>query len=134
MLDFQQAAWDEQTINDCRRLIALAVREDLDRGYDWTTVSLVPPNAQAAADVVARQQGVVAGLLAADVVCREMNLDARWEPRAVDGQSVQEGDVLARLSGSARDLLTAERTILNFLGRLSGVATMTKRFVDKLAG
>ena len=134
MPEFHQSAWDEQTIDDCRRLIALAVREDLDRGHDWTTVALVPPQAQAAAQVVARQEGVVAGLLAAELVCREMNLDARWEPHAADGQSVQRGQVLALLSGSARDLLTAERSILNFLGRLSGVASHTRRFVDELAG
>jgi nicotinate-nucleotide pyrophosphorylase (carboxylating) len=134
MPEFHQSIWDDQTIDDCRQLIALAVREDLDRGHDWTTVALVPPEAQAAAEVVARQDGVVAGLLAAELICREMNLAARWEPHAADGQTVRRGQVLARLAGSARDLLTAERTILNFLGRLSGVATLTRRFVDELAG
>lgn len=134
MPDFYQSTWDEQTIDDCRKLIALAVREDLDRGHDWTTVSLVPPQARAQADVVARQDGVVAGLLAAELVCREMNLAARWDPRASDGQAVTRGRLLATLEGSARDLLTAERTILNFLGRLSGVATLTQRFVRELAG
>jgi nicotinate-nucleotide pyrophosphorylase (carboxylating) len=83
---------------------------------------------------VARQEGVVAGLLAAELVCREMNLAARWEPHTQDGQAVTRGHVLATLTGSARDLLTAERTILNFLGRLSGVATLTQRFVRELAG
>jgi nicotinate-nucleotide pyrophosphorylase (carboxylating) len=134
MPEFHQSAWDEQTIDDCRHLIALAVREDLDRGHDWTTVSLVPSQAQASAQVVARQEGVVAGLLAAELVCREMNLAARWEPHAADGQSVHRGQVLGLLTGSARDLLTAERTILNFLGRLSGVASYTRRFVDELTG
>ena len=134
MPDFRQSTWDDQTIDDCRQLIALAVREDLDRGHDWTTVALVPPEAHAAAQVVARQEGVVAGLLAAELVCREMNLAARWEPRASDGQTVTRAQVLATLSGSARDLLTAERTILNFLGRLSGVATLTQQFARELAG
>jgi nicotinate-nucleotide pyrophosphorylase (carboxylating) len=134
MPDFHQSTWDDQTIDDCRQLIALAVREDLDRGHDWTTVALVPPQAQAAAEVVGRQDGVVAGLLAAELVCREMNLAARWEPQADDGQGVRRGQVLATLRGSARDLLTAERTILNFLGRLSGVATLTQRFAAELAG
>jgi len=134
MPDFHQSTWDDQTIDDCRQLIALAVREDLSRWHDWTTVALVPPEAQAAAEVVARQDGTVAGLLAAELVCREMNLAACWEPHASDGERVSAGQVLAELRGSARDLLTAERTILNFLGRLSGVATLTQRFVDELTG
>lgn len=134
MPDFHQSTWDAQTIDDCRQLIALAVREDLDRGHDWTTVALVPPDVQAAAEVVARQDGMVAGLLAAELVCREMNLAASWEPQASDGQAVARGEVLATLRGSARDLLTAERTILNFLGRLSGVATLTQRFARELSG
>jgi nicotinate-nucleotide pyrophosphorylase (carboxylating) len=134
MPDFRQSTWDEQTIDDCRQLIALAVREDLDRGHDWTTVALVPSQAKAKAEMVARQEGVVAGLLAAELVCREMNLAAQWHPCASDGQAVSRGQVLATLEGSARDLLTAERTILNFLGRLSGVATLTQRFVRELDG
>jgi nicotinate-nucleotide pyrophosphorylase (carboxylating) len=134
MPDFQQLSWNEQLVDDCRQLIRLAVREDLDREHDWTTVSLVPPEAAAAASVVAREAGVVAGMRAAELACREMNLQATWQPQVADGDAVAAGQVLATLEGSARDLLTSERTLLNFLGRLSGIATLTRRFVDAIAG
>lgn len=134
MRDFQQQTWDEQIIDDCRQLIHLAVREDLDREHDWTTVSLVPRDATATAAVVARQDGVIGGMKAAELICQEMNLNAQWQPLAEDGDAVTGGQTVATLSGSARDLLTAERTILNFMGRLSGVATLTRQFVDVLAG
>lgn len=134
MRDFQQHSWDEQTIDHCRQLIRLAVREDLDGEHDWTTVSLVPREATASADVVARQEGVLVGIQAAELICEEMNLQAQWQPRVSDGELVAPGQVVASLSGSARDLLTAERTILNFLGRLSGVATLTRQYVDALTG
>jgi nicotinate-nucleotide pyrophosphorylase (carboxylating) len=134
MRDFNQIQWDEQTIDDCRQLVRLAVREDLGREQDWTTVSLVPHQAQAKANVVARQEGVIAGLSAAALVCQEMNLQAQWQPQASDGDAVTAGKVVATLAGNARDLLTAERTILNFVGRLSGIATLTRRFVEAIAG
>jgi nicotinate-nucleotide pyrophosphorylase (carboxylating) len=134
MREFQQHTWEVRTIEDCRQLIRLAVREDLEREHDWTTVSLVPPEATAAASVVARQEGVVVGLRAAELACQEMNLYAAWQPRVNDGDRVTRGKVLATLTGSARDLLTAERTILNFMGRLSGIATLTRQFVDAIAG
>jgi nicotinate-nucleotide pyrophosphorylase (carboxylating) len=134
MRDFNQITWDEQTIDDCRQLIRLAVREDLGREQDWTTVSLVPHRATAKANVVARQTGVIAGLQVAALVCQELNLQAQWQPHANDGDAVVRGAIVASLDGNARDLLTAERTILNFIGRLSGIATLTRRFVDAIAG
>jgi nicotinate-nucleotide pyrophosphorylase (carboxylating) len=134
MREFQQHTWDAQTIDDCRQLIRLAVREDLDQGHDWTTVSLVPREAKASASVVARQAGIIVGLRAAEMICEEMNLQATWQPGVNDGERVSSGQVVATIAGSARDLLTAERTILNFMGRLSGIATLTRRFVDEIAG
>jgi len=133
MPEFQQLTWDERLIDDCRHLIRLAVREELEREHDWTTVSLVPREAKAAAGVVAREDGIVAGLRAAELVCQEMNLQASWQPKVSDGDQVMRGETLATLEGSARDLLTAERTILNFIGRLSGISTVTRRFVDAIA-
>jgi len=132
--EFRQSAWDETIADDCRQLVRLAVREDLDRAHDWTTVALIPPAARGRATVVARQAGTVAGLPAAALVQDEMNLDAVWEPRVADGQSVNPRDHLAVFSGATRDLLTAERLLLNLLGRLSGIATLTRRYVDAVAG
>jgi nicotinate-nucleotide pyrophosphorylase (carboxylating) len=132
--DFTQLAWSPQVEEDCRRIVRLAVFEDLDRGYDWTTVALVPEGASAVADVVARQAGVIAGLEAARVALDEMDIPGEWLPRVSDGHQVAAGTVVATISGSARDLLTSERTLLNLIGRMSGIATLTRRYVDAIAG
>jgi nicotinate-nucleotide pyrophosphorylase (carboxylating) len=132
--DFKQLEWSEDLVDDCRQLIRLAVREDLDREYDWTTVLLVPREAQAAARVVAREAGVISGLRAAELVVQELNLAAQWSAAVADGALVAPGQTVATLQGAARDLLTAERTILNFLGRLSGISTLTRSFVEQLSG
>jgi nicotinate-nucleotide pyrophosphorylase (carboxylating) len=132
--DFSQLAWSSQLEDDLRRLVRLAVFEDLDRGQDWTTVCLVPEDGRAAANVVARQAGVIAGLAGIGVVLDEMEIAADYRPLAADGDCVAAGTIVATLAGSARDLLTSERTILNLLGRLSGISTLTRRFVDAIAG
>lgn len=132
--DFQQSLWDTATEDDCRQLIRLAVREDLGRAYDWTTVALVGPETAGQAQVVARRGGVIAGLPAAQLVLAEMDAQVLWQPRIADGAAVTAGTVLATVSGSARSLLTAERPLLNFLGHLSGIATLTRRYVEAVAG
>jgi nicotinate-nucleotide pyrophosphorylase (carboxylating) len=132
--DFSQLSWSPQVEEDCRRIVRLAVFEDLDRGYDWTTVSLVPEGANAAAEIVARKGGVIAGLEAARVALDEMDIPAQWQPQVADGAAVAAGTVLATVSGSARDLLTSERTLLNLIGRLSGIATLTSKYVAAIAG
>jgi len=133
MHDFTQVQWDEDLIDDCHYLIRLAIREDLGRSYDCTTVSLIPPEITGQAVVTARHDGIVAGLEAAQQVLQEMEIPEIWEPLAKDGQIVAAGTKLAVLRGSARDLLTSERLLLNFIGRLSGIATLTRQFVDAVA-
>jgi nicotinate-nucleotide pyrophosphorylase (carboxylating) len=133
-VEFNQMVWSPELIDDCRHIIRLAVREDLDRGYDWTTVSLVPREATAAAQVVAREDGVVCGVSVAKLVLDEMDIQAEFTARVADGAAVKKGDVLATLRGHARDLLTAERPILNFMGRLSGIASLTAQFVAEIKG
>jgi nicotinate-nucleotide pyrophosphorylase (carboxylating) len=132
--DFTQMDWNAQVMDDCRHIVRLAVREDLDRLYDWTTLALAPQGAQGSARIVARESGVVAGLRAVEIAVDEMQIDVQWSPTRADGQSVAPGDSVGKLSGSTRDLLTAERTLLNLLGRLSGVATNTRRHVDAIGG
>ncbi len=132
--DFRQVVWNPQVEEDCRRLVRLAVAEDLDRGHDWTTLALAPEGAQAVAQIVARQAGIICGLEAARVTLLEMDATVSWQPLRKDGDGVQPSDIVARLEGSARDLLTAERTLLNFMGRLSGVATLTRKYVQAIAG
>jgi len=132
--DFTQLAWSSQIAEDLRRLVRLAVLEDLDRGQDWTTVSIVPEEAIASANVVARKAGVIAGLPAIAVVLDEMEIEAESHLQIQDGDAVHAGAILATLSGNARDLLTSERIILNLLGRLSGIATLTRQYADAAAG
>ena len=131
--DFKQVTWDAETIDDCRQLIRLAVREDLGRGFDLTTVALVPHDARGKAEIVCREAGVVAGLPAAACVLQEMHADVEWEGLVADGTRVVPGTTVARLSGSTRDLLTVERPVLNFIGKLSGIATLTRRYVDQVS-
>jgi nicotinate-nucleotide pyrophosphorylase (carboxylating) len=132
--DFTQIIWDQQLADDCRQLVRLAVREDLERQLDWTTVALVREGAPGCAAVVARQAGVISGLRAAELALDEMDIKADWVPVVEDGARVGAGSSVATLSGQARDLLTAERILLNLIGRLSGIATLTRRFVDAVAG
>ena len=92
------------------------------------------------AAIVARQSGVIAGLPAVDVIIDEMDARMRFdqaskgESSVCDGTHIERGTRLGILSGPARSLLTAERLILNFLGRLSGIATQTRKFVELIAG
>ena len=132
--DFRQIVWDEAVEDDCRHLVRLAVREDLDRAYDWTTIALVAHEVQGQAAVVARQAGVIAGLNAARIVFDEMAPSVTWQPLVPEGAKVEAGDVIAQVIGPARNLLTCERIVLNFIGRLSGIATLTARFVAAAAG
>lgn len=128
--DFGQVDWNEQLEDDCRQLVRLAVREDLDRFCDWTTVSLVPGGSRAKANVVSRDEGVISGLRVAELALDEMQADVKITLAKQDGDAVEPKDVVATLEGSARDMLTTERILLNFVGRLSGIATQTRQFVD----
>lgn len=132
--DFRQTEWDAAVEDDCRQLIRLAVREDLERLYDWTTVALVPDAASGEARVVARQSGVVAGTPAARVALDEYDPRIEFEAMADEGAQVEAGAAIALLRGPARSLLTSERPMLNLLGRLCGIATLTRRYVDAVAG
>lgn len=134
MNDFTQHGWDEAAEAAWEDQLRLAVREDLERLYDWTTVALVASDARGAAQVVARRAGVAAGLAAAPRTLDEYDRALRWQPMAADGQIVGTGQPLGRIEGPARAILTAERVLLNLLGRLSGIATLTRRYVDAVAG
>ncbi|HEV2582810.1 MAG TPA: carboxylating nicotinate-nucleotide diphosphorylase, partial [Ktedonobacteraceae bacterium] len=94
---------------------------------DVTTLATVPARQQVRASIIARQAGVIAGLAVAAAVFREVDPAIAVNLEVADGAPVQPGQVIAILSGPARPLLSAERTALNFLGRLSGIATLTAR-------
>ena len=132
--DFEQVCWDDQVADDCRQLVRLGVREDLGRFHDLTTLALVAQSARGAAKMVMRERGVVAGLPAGTVVFEEMNLDANWRSLVEEGEMVPAGTAIAQISGATRDLLTAERLLLNLIGRLCGVATLTHSYVEAIRG
>ena len=132
--EFAQIEWDALVEDECRRLVRSAVLEDLGRELDWTTVSLVPMEKIGRADIVARQAGVIAGIPAAKIVIDEMDRRIQIAPQVAEGQKVEAGAVIAKLEGPARSLLTVERPMLNFLGRLAGIATQTRQFVEAIAG
>jgi len=113
--------------------VVAAVVEDLP-GEDVTSVATIDPDARASAHLVARADGVVAGLHVAELVVAVVAPDAVTEPKVADGDRVARGDVLMAVTGPVRELLTAERTALNYLCHLSGVATATARWVDALGG
>jgi nicotinate-nucleotide pyrophosphorylase (carboxylating) len=132
--DFQQIEWDAQLEALCRQNVRAAVLEDLDTGYDWTTVALAPTEANGKATVVARRAGVMAGLPAAALVCDEMDKQLQFSALIKDGARVTAGERVAEMTGAVRSLLAAERIVLNFLGRLSGIATLTHQYVEAIAG
>lgn len=115
------------------RLIALALEEDLGRG-DVTSEALIPLDLEAVGEVQVKARGVIAGLEVAAAVFRAVDATLAWEALARDGDPVSPGQVVARVSGRARSILAAERTALNFLQRLSGIATLTARYVEALRG
>jgi nicotinate-nucleotide pyrophosphorylase (carboxylating) len=114
------------------RLIELALEEDLGRG-DLTTDALIGPDARAHGAIVARESVVVAGLPVAAEVFRRVDPATQVTPLVAEGAQVAAGEMLLRVAGSARGLLRAERTALNFLQRLSGIATRTRVFVTAVA-
>jgi nicotinate-nucleotide pyrophosphorylase (carboxylating) len=117
------------------RIVRTALDEDLGPSrVDVTSVATIPDDQVDTADVVARGDGVVAGLAVAASVFGEVDVRTRWESRANDGERVARGAVLATVTGPTRALLTAERTALNLLCRMSGVATHTRAWADALAG
>ncbi|MDX3214201.1 carboxylating nicotinate-nucleotide diphosphorylase [Streptomyces sp. ME02-6991-2B] len=113
----------------------LAIEEDLDGGVDVTTVATIPEDAMATGDFTAREAGVVAGLRVAEAVLSIVCTDEFEVERHVeDGDRVEAGQVLLTVRSRTRDLLTAERSALNLLCRLSGIATATRRWADALEG
>ncbi len=113
--------------------IERALTEDIGTG-DATTNSIVPVDATMRGQIIAKQEGVVAGLEVARAVYQILDFNLGFNAQVEDGSRVTKGQVLAFVSGRARSLLTAERTALNFLGRMSGIATLTRQFVDAVAG
>jgi nicotinate-nucleotide pyrophosphorylase (carboxylating) len=115
------------------RIVHAALAEDIGAG-DVTTDAVVDADAVATAEIVVKEAGVVCGLRAAAETFRALDPEIRVELLARDGEPVSPNAVVVRIGGSARAILTGERVALNFLGRLSGIATLTRRYVDAIEG
>lgn len=115
-------------------LIELALAEDLDRVGDITAATIIPSEAQGRAQFVARSPGVLAGVAVVERLIATFQPQPRWRVHRMDGEKLNPGTVIAEISGPVRSILMLERTALNFLQRLSGVATLTAQFVAAVAG
>jgi nicotinate-nucleotide pyrophosphorylase (carboxylating) len=116
------------------RAVAAALEEDLGQAGDITTDPIIPPHAAAEAEIVARKAGVIAGLDLAAASFKALDPDAQFVADVADGAQVAAGARLARVQGKARALLSAERVALNYLGHLSGIATLTAAYVEAIEG
>jgi len=119
--------------SDTLSCIQRALEEAIGTG-DVTTNSIVPSDASLYGRIVAKQPGVIAGLSVARAVLLKIDGAVVFETDIAEGSKVEKGTIVAQLQGSGRALLTGERTALNFLGRMSGIATLTRQFVDAVAG
>ena len=151
--EFHQSVWNEELEQDWLQILALALREDLGSQGDCTTEALVPEQARGRAAVVVRDCGVLAGEAAiaagnvgilpalsglkwsaGSVGILPAFSDLKWSSQAHDGQALAPRQSIGILEGSARAMLALERPLLNMLGRLSGIASLTRRYVDAVSG
>jgi nicotinate-nucleotide pyrophosphorylase (carboxylating) len=122
--------WNSQYIDE---LVRSALKEDIGTG-DATTAAVVPPGAVIRAHILARQTLVCAGLPIAEKIFQALDPETQVTLPHNDGSFVEPGSEIVKIKGNARAILTGERTALNFLGHLCGIATLTRRFVEQLAG
>ena len=116
------------------RAVTAALDEDLGLAGDITTNATVPAQAMARAVIAARKPGIVSGLAVAAATFRAVDEGVAFELAVRDGDAVAAGTVIAKIDGSARAILTGERVALNFMGRMSGIATLTRSYVEAIAG
>ena len=119
---------------DLDDFVTRTLAEDLGEGGDVTSRAVIPENARFTAEMNCREPMIVAGIGVAEAFFRQLDPDVEIETLAADGDRVEAGAVLMRITGQARAMLTAERSALNTLQHLSGIATLTRRYVDAIAG
>ncbi|MDR2910836.1 MAG: carboxylating nicotinate-nucleotide diphosphorylase [Bacteroidales bacterium] len=124
---------DEKLLKSLDVLLGLAYSEDIN-DVDITTNNLIHPNESKTALFVAKENGIIAGLPVAEMVFRKFDMNIEWKTHIHDGGWVRKGDTVAEFSGSYCALLSGERTALNFIQRMSGIATLTNQFVKAVEG
>lgn len=132
--EFRTASWDQETIECCRRIIQLGLDEDLGNAGDITTRSVGIHGLSNGAALVSRKNGVLCGQAPTELLFEEFAQDASIQWLARDGQSITAGQCIAKINGEAGQILRLERTALNIIGRLCGIATLTSQYVKLVAG
>ncbi|MDR1479917.1 MAG: carboxylating nicotinate-nucleotide diphosphorylase [Planctomycetaceae bacterium] len=136
--EFYQCGWDLFVERDLLRLSSIAVDEDVSDIGDLTSLALIPDDGVGGVSVVVREDVVVAGLMAIPVMFRAIDEDLFWEAESkdeiYDGKFAVKGKRIGRVAGSVRAVLQAERLLLNLVGRLMGIATLTRKYVDAISG
>ncbi len=133
MNDYPRVEADALLESDLRMLVRLSIAEDLRDAMDWTTVCLIDADRQGGCEIVPRGEGVCAGMATLAWIVDEFDASLEVTCLQEDGSTLVAGQPIARLTGNARDLLTCERTILNILSRMCGVATQTRRYAQEIA-
>jgi nicotinate-nucleotide pyrophosphorylase (carboxylating) len=124
--------FDQDSTNAALTLVRMSLNEDLRDVGDVTCLATIPPDLQATVQIVSRESGIVSGLPLIPIVFRELSEDVSAKILVHDGDRINRGTVLASLTGSVRTLLTGERTVLNFMTHLSGIASRTAQFVEAI--
>jgi len=120
-------------LNQLKNLILSSLAEDIGRG-DVTSKAVIPQGKMVKAKIIAKQKGIIAGLPFAVLVFKAVDKKVKVQVKVKDGKRFSKGKVIATITGPARSILTAERTALNFLQRMSGIATLTAEYVKKVRG
>ena len=132
--DFAQNDWSPLLEMELKKLLELAVWEDTETSGDLTSKTLIAKTVPCSATVVTRENGILAGSQAVPTVLAAVDRTLSWVPHCTDGDPLQPGTAVGDIRGPVHSLLTAERLVLNLLGRLCGIATLTRRFVDAVDG
>ena len=122
---------DERELKAAKKLLKIAIKEDIATG-DITTNNLIPEESRSNAYMIAKADGVIAGIEVAEMVFRRLDKNLEWNPNVTDGDHVKEGDIIVRFRASYRALLTGERIALNFFQRMCGIASMSAIFAEEV--
>ena len=132
--EYQQVTADAALHRATEELVQLAFNEDLEGAIDWTSWATIPEASHGQCEIRSRVSGVAAGLVTVPWILQAISKEVQFTSKLSDGQRFSAGDSLGILSGNVRQLLTAERTVLNVVSRLCGVATLTAQYVDEIKG
>ncbi|MDR1141512.1 MAG: nicotinate-nucleotide diphosphorylase [Planctomycetaceae bacterium] len=132
--DFYQNNWSPEVEKELEQLLKIAVAEDTGITGDLTSLALVSEQLRGSAVIRSRESGVMAGIQAVAAILKVINPTLLWQPFISDGSSIVPGDKIGQINGQLQSMLIAERLVLNLIGKLSGIATLTEKYVDAAAG